>query len=97
MVRYFSELSYIMLMMKDYMDMVCADYKIIRILYTQQKGFEFVFMEFSDTYTLYVKDWEILTEDGQKCIELMKSAYDNCPDMLHAIDIFENKWMELKT
>lgn len=85
-----------MLMMKDYMDMVSADYKIIRILYTQQKGFEFVFMENGDTYTLYVKDWQIFTEDGQNCIDLMKSVYDNSPDMLQAIDAFENKWMGSK-
>lgn len=79
------------------MELVSNDYKVQRILYTQKNGFEFEFMEAGDTYTLYVRDGEIFTEDGQKCIETMKSAYTDCPDILQAINAFENKWMELNS
>ena len=96
-LKYFSEFQKVMEMMDDYMQLTISyDYQVQNITYDLEKEFMFEITESRNNFFLYVKNWEIYNSNGEKCIDVMRSAYDDCPDILVAIDRFEEKWSDFR-
>lgn len=94
-LRDFSEFQKVMEMMNDYMSLVISlGAKVCGITYDSRKyyEFEFVIEESGTIYSLFVKNWEIYNINGNKCIDIMRDAYDTFPDMISKIEKFEKKW-----
>ena len=93
----FSELQKVIEMMDDYMCLVISyNPEVCGITYHPEKEFEFLIGENGNTYPLFVKNWEIYNRNGDKCIEIMRNAYDTFSDMMAAINRFEEKWKAYK-
>ena len=98
-LRYFPEFQKVMEMMDDYMNLAISwDPRVCGITYDPQREYEFEFTikEATRPYTLYIKNWEIYNSNAEKCIDVMRSAFDDSPDMMAAIDRFEKKWKVYK-
>lgn len=94
----FSEIQKVMEMMDDYMNLTVSwNPRVCGITYDPQRDYEFEFaIKEAGSYSLYVKNWEIYNSNAEKCIDVMRKAYDDCPDMMAAIDRFEEKWKVYK-
>ena len=75
-------------MIKDYLDIIPGNYSFQK---TDIDSYLVTDNISGSTFTLDIVNGQILSNQ-QNCLEAMKSAYDNDPEILQAIQKFENDW-----
>lgn len=75
-------------MIKDYLDIIPGNYSFQK---TDIDSYLVTDNISGSTFTLDIVNGQILSNQ-QNCLETMKSAYDNDPEILQAIQKFENDW-----